>query len=354
MKDKIKSLIKGIIFVVVFLFCLINVQNVLADKDSGKDYQKMYGFFEERKNSLDAVFLGASSTYAFWNPAVAWKEKGIAVYSLTNSSQPTEIAHYLIDDARKKQPDALYIINITRWLEEDEYSNVRIHRFLGSYPASLNKYKALTYMCNLSDKPLSDRMELYFSIIQFHERWDELTLMDFGGVEDTYKSASAYDSYLKKKRKQEPAVVDYLAYEGLTDSMRTALNDIMNYCDRENVKVLFVIMPQALEDSPRVNRPNTVTRVLEENGFTVLDLRKKVEEMGLDYKKHFYDEKHTNIHGSIIVTDYISDYLIENYGFTDKRGTPGYGDWDKECTDYYNLIAEYLTPEEKAAMSFQQ
>lgn len=345
MKNKIKSLLKGIIFIAVFLMGLICAQNVLIDKQ-GKDYQKMHGFFEEPANSLDAVFIGSSSTYAFWNPATAWAEKGIAVYSMSNASQPFEIAQYLIDDARKTQPDALYIINATRPLEDDEYSDVTVYRFKGSYPATLNKFKALNYIYELSDVPVSKRLEYMFPIIQFHDRWNELEDFDYNPDKEPYKSASRYSSYLKKTTEQEEPEIDFSDYGEINERMNTALTNVIDYCKTENVKVLFVVMPQAIEKEKRNNRQNTVVKILEENGFDVLDLREKIDEIGLDYKTHFYDEKHTNIHGSIRITDYISDYLIENYGFTDKRGSEEYSDWDKDCSDYYDYIAEYLLSED--------
>lgn len=306
----------------------------------------MHDVFEEPENSLDAVFLGSSTTYAYWNPAVAWKEKGIAVYSMTNASQPVEISHYLIDDMRKKQPDALYIINITRMLEVEKYYNAKVHRYVSTYPLTVNKYKALDYMLDITDVPLNERWEYYFPIIRFHTRWKELKKFDVTFTSDNYKSASKYSSYLKKSRVRQPVVYDFGNYEEITETMKNSLQTIMDYCKTEQVRVLFVMMPQPLQREQSNNRQNTVAKILEENGFDVLDLRKKVSEVGLDYSKHYYDERHTNIHGSLLVTDYISDYLIENYGFEDKRGREEYASWDKECKAYYKIISKHLWDED--------
>ncbi|MBQ6843331.1 MAG: hypothetical protein IJO60_01700 [Agathobacter sp.] len=345
MKSKMKSFVKCIIFVVIFLFCFKNIQNVLIDK-SVKDYKKIHGFFEEPENTLDAVFVGSSATYAFWNPLVAWAEKGIAVYSVTNASQPFEIAPYIIDDARKTQPDALYIVNATRMMEDDEYDTVRIHRFLRAYPETQNKYNALNFYLERSDMSWEEKMECYFPIIRFHERWSELDGNDFEIGEEPYKSASRYSSYLEDTKAQRKVEIDFSAYGELTENMRIALENMMTYCKEEDVKVLFVLMPQAIRDEVLHERQNTVVRILEENGFDVLDLRGKTDEMGIDYRKHFHDKQHTNIHGSIRITNYISDYLIENYQFTDKRNDEVYNEWNEAWVDYYDLISEHLLPED--------
>ena len=341
MKDKARIFFRCVIFFLICALTLTCLQTVMSDKIA-IDYRRMHDIFDEPENSLDAVFLGSSASYAYWNPAVAWKEKGIAVYLMANASQPVEISHYLIDDMRKKQPDALYIINITRMLEIDKYYNAKIHRFVSSYPMTLNKYRALEYMLDITDVPFDERLEYYFPILRFHSRWKELEAFDVSFKTRNYKSASKYKAYLKKTRVREPVVYDFDNYPELTEIMTGALNEIMNYCKNEEVRVLFVMMPQPLQRELSNNRQNTVAKILSENGFDVLDLRKNVKEIGIDYSKHYYDERHTNLHGSILVTDYISDYLIENYGFEDKRGREEYTSWDKECDDYYDFIAEYL------------
>lgn len=345
MKNKVGIFIKLIILAVVSCLVFVNVQAVLTDKIAG-DYMKLHDVFKEPENSFDAVFLGSSATYAYWNPAVAWNEKGIAVYSMTNASQPVEISHYLIDDIRKKQPDALYIINITRMLEAKEYYNAKIHRFVGTYPFSLNKYKALGYMLDITNVPLMDRVEYYFPILRFHSRWKNLKEFDLTFKAVNYKSANKGKEYLKNSVPQQPVVYNFEDYRKITDTMKNSLDVIMNYCKQEKVKVLFVLMPQALHKENRNGRQNTVAKILQDNGFDVLDLRKKTEEIGIDFSKHYYDKRHTNIHGSLLITDYISDYLIENYGFEDKRGREDYASWDKSCKAYYKYISGYLWDED--------
>lgn len=345
MKAKTKILVRCIIFTIVCCMCLVCVQTVLNDKEN-KDYVKLRAIFDEPENSFDAVFLGSSATYAYWNPAVAWAEKGIAVYSMSNASQPVEISHFLIEDMRKTQPDALYIINITRMLEVEKYYDAKIYRYVNNYPLTATKYEALDYMLDITNVPFEDRGKYYFPIIQFHSRWKELKKTDLSFGSEQYKSASKYASYLKKSNAQEPVVYEFDRYEEITETMKNSLQVLMDYCKDENVKVLFALMPQALHRDVSNARQNTVIKILEENGFNVLDLRDKIDEIGLDYSRHYYDNKHTNIHGSILVTEYIADYLIENYGFEDKRGTEEYKSWDKDCKAYYKYISKHLWDED--------
>ncbi|MBE6775104.1 MAG: hypothetical protein E7543_02825 [Ruminococcaceae bacterium] len=346
---KTKKAIKVLVFLLIFLFGFFGCQTVLADGDS-KDYKRINGFFDERENSLDAVFLGSSATYAFWTPPVAFAEYGITVYSFSNAAQPTFAARYLIEDARKTQPDALYIINISHLLEN--YGN-HLHKLLVNYPNSINKLEMTDYLCDMGGLSLSERMEHYFPIIRFHERWSELTKEDFKPSEDKYKCGSTYTSFLSKTTDVSGLKYDFETRAELSENDLRGLTELMDYCEQTEVKVLFVIVPQAVSDKERFAEQNTTADILTGRGFDVLDLRKHTEEIGLDLSADYYNAKHTNLHGSLKITDYISRYLVENYGFGDKRGQEEYSDWTEASAKYYEKISEYLTPAESERLGLQ-
>ena len=44
----------------------------------------------------------------------------------------------------------------------------------------------------------------------------------------------------------------------------------------------------------------------------------------------------------LTVTDYLSRYLIENYGFEDKRGQETYENWQTASDKYFKLVKPYL------------
>ena len=339
---KRNKVIKIIVFLLIFITGFFSVQTVLADGDS-KDYKRIQGFFDERESSLDAVFLGSSSTYAYWTPPVAFAEYGITVYSFANAAQPTFAAKFIMEDVRKTHPDTLFIVNVSHLLEN--YGN-HLHKLLVNYPNSLNKLKMTDYLCDMGELTLSERMEHYFPIIRFHDRWSELTADDFNAPKDQYKCGSTYTSFLSKSTDVSGIEYDFDIRDSLSENNTRGLNDLMDYCEQEQVKVLFVVVPQAVDDNERFSKQNVTVDMLEERGFDVLDLRRHTQEIGLDFTTDFYNEKHTNLHGSLKVTDYISRYLIENYGFEDKRGNQEYSDWTEAAGKYYEKIYDYLRPED--------
>lgn len=336
---KAKKVLKIVAFLLIFVTLFYCVQNVLIYCEA-RDQKRFSEFFEnERENSLDAVFLGSSATYAFWNPPVAFSEYGIAVASLTNSSQPGFAAKFLIEEARKTQPDAVYIINITRMLARYEKQTQRI---VACFPDSLNKLEMIDYLSDNAELTLEERMIHYLPIIQYHDRWDELTYLDFEPDPERFKCGSVYGSFLKKSTKFKSVVQDFETEADVSEIDMKGIQDLMDYLHEEEVESLFVIMPQAVDDEVQCGQQNIVKRILTESGFDVLDLREHIDEMKINYAVDFYNERHTNLHGSLKVTDFISRYLLEKYEFEDKLYDDDYADWAQAAKRYYKKIGDYL------------
>jgi len=341
----LKQGIRSTVFILIFVILFCSVSKVLTLSSEDHDYQGMAGIYEENEDCLDAVYIGSSNTYAFWNPMVAWEEYGIAVHTYTCSSQPFIIARYLLEEARKTQPDALYIFNVNTIGDEglggSASDDVIMHRILDSMPLSINKLKLTDYMCDVADLSFSDRLEFYFPIIKYHSRWDELDSTYFHPDLNGFKGADFYDYYFNKSRNiTDKFLVDDSKQE-LTDVLINSLDGLLDYCDKNKVNALFVTSPRG-EEKDNLERINKVNEIIESRGYPTLNLINKHNELNLDFSQDYYNRNHTNIHGSIKYTYYISEYLIENYGFKDKRGNSEYSGWDKGFAEYSKLMVPYV------------
>lgn len=330
--------LKLIAFILIFLLMFIGVQEVLVGDSDKRDEQRIAGFFDLPEDSLDAVFLGSSATYSFWNAPVAWSEYGLAIYPLSNSAQPSFAAKYLIEDARKLHPDALFIINVSHILKRYEQY---LDKLLINYPFSLNKLEMANYLYDQAGFSLAKKIEMFFPILRYHERWSEITLADFYVKSGEYMGGSRYDVFLNQSKDVSDFNPDFSLRTTLEELVVQGMNDLMDYCEQENIKALFIIMPQAV-GSERIANQNTVAEMIESRGLDLLDLRKHTDEIGLDLTTDYYNERHTNLHGSLKVTDYLARYFIENYGFEDKRGEPAYQNWQTAADKYTALIKPYL------------
>lgn len=342
MKTKLPKILRF----TALLILLILILNAVADpliSVSSIDYNLIAGFYEEPEETLDAVYIGSSNCFVFWNSLFAWEEYGICVYPYASSSQPFYAAQYLIKECRKTQPDAVYIININTMVN-DVIAYKDMHWLLDYMPFSLNKIAMTDYLCDVGELDLEDRLEYYFHIIRYHDRWEGLVPADFERAELWRKGASLYNPYLSKQENIAQAYLTTPETTILSEKLNACIESLLDYCEKEDLQVLFVTVPQARESLEEVKMYNTFNQMAQERGFATLDLLHNAQALNLDLTQDFYNEEHTNIHGSLKFTHYLSRYLIEHFGLKDKRNDESYSHWQKAFTRYYRTTSLYTLP----------
>ena len=339
LKQRILNLVKTLSFLCVLALSISWVSNLMTTPSLVRDYQLMAGFYEEREDSLDAVYIGASHVFAYWQPPLAWGNYGIAVYSFASSRQPITAARYMIEEARKTQPDALYIVSINSIVPN--YDILFMHCLSDFLPASSLKFRMLQDLLDRGEYELKDRFEFYFPLLRYHDRWSELTVDDFEREIDGLKAGMYHRQFLNLSRNFSGLWYTVDERMALDEEIETSVNELMDYCDAENVRVMFICAPQIKSDETLLAQYNTIEDMVRARGYDLLDLRDHIDEMQLDFSTDYYDSDHTNIHGSVKTTDFIARYLIDHYGFTDKRANIEYSDWNQAYFDYIQEINQY-------------
>lgn len=331
--------IRAAILLLIFCILLFSLNNVMQWQDEAS-YQNIAGFYEEPADTLDAVYIGSSNVFVFWNSLLAWREYGIAVYPFASNGNIFFSTEYLIKEARKTQPDALFIVNVNT-LTDGAVRDAAITRLTGPMPFSFNKLTLIHHLCELGDYSFEDRMAFYLPIIRFHSRWNELEKRDFGIELNGLKGSQTDISYGVAVDISENYILTDEVTE-LSDKIISSTESLLDYCEKENVNVLFVTVPQLRESEEDVVRYNSLNALIEERGYKTLNLMGKTDEIGLDLKDDFYNSHHTNYHGSAKFTYYLSQYLISNYGFEDKRDDERYDSWNTALTGYEAYIPKLL------------
>ncbi len=334
-----KKVIKTLCFLLGVCIIICGLQHVFIVSDY-RVFHTVKGFYEERENALDAVYIGASNVYPFYEAPLAWRDYGIAVYPLSVPAMPSLATKHMIIEARKTQPDALYIVCLNNF-KDDTIANSHMHYLSNHMPLSKNKIDLINAYGKQSGKGWLELLEFYLPFIRFHSSWNELDEFNFNREVNGYKSASYYPSFLKKSEDISAYYVQTEDREPLPEHKIALLNDLLDYCDSEKVNVLFVFALQGVESPSVIKQFNTIEDIVTERGYPVLNAMEKADEIGITFSQDYYNANHTNIHGSFKMTDYTARYLIDNYGFEDKRGAEGYESWDASVEAYTDRIDAY-------------
>ena len=331
--------LKALCFFLVFVVLYTAVTGIMTLNWNEEGRQAIPGFYREPNDSLDAVYIGASNVYWFWSAPLAWHNYGIKVYPYASGNLPFVADKYVIEEIRKTQPNALIIIGVNNSIFETDFVEPHIiHSLTDFIPMSLNKIHMVSAICEMNGFTGSESLEYYFPLIKYHERWKDLSAKDFAEYVDV-KGSCSMEEFLTGSLN----LAEYKASERrdkLPGKKVEMLQDTLDYCKDNNVKILVVISNNALLEEDKLARLNTFADIVEENGIPVLRMEHMIDDIELDLSKDYYQEVHVNVHGMIKTTNYLSKYLIQNYGFADRRYESGSDDWNQAYDRYSEIISQ--------------
>ena len=349
-----KTIIRTIAFLLVLMIAVFAIPGRILGVSTPGNYGRVKGFYAERPGSLDAVFIGASNVHSFWQPAIGWQTQGIAVYNLSFDSMPIMCVRYLIEEARKKQPNALYIINLNNYKSRPAADELeRFHGIVDYMPLSLEKIRFIKEIAAQSGFSTGEQLELLLPFIRFHSRWSSLQSWSYGTRETKYKGSLTKKDYFRSVVDASTAFKVYSdARTEPKEDVMQVFTDLLDYLDREHVNALFVKVPQAVRKDFQ-GRMNVLEALLKSRGYPCLDMLNDYEAVGINPRRDFYNTYHTNIRGAYKLTEYMADYLVAHYHFADKRGQADYADWDEAGREYDRLIDSWILPFEREANLWQ-
>ena len=326
MRNTKTNALRAVAFWALFALLLYPVTRVFAHYPDYRSYHTIGGFYKEKPNQLDAIYLGSSNCYAFWNALVAWHNYGLTVYPYASPAQPFYATEYLIRETRKTQPNARFIVSVNS-VDADDLDASGAHYLLNYMPESEEKRALTDRLSDLMGYDLLDRMEFRFPWLRLRELWYDRLINGPVPELDGFNGAGTYGDYLGGAEDISDEYLDSDLRTAVPETLMEAIDSLLDYCDREGVEVLFVSVPRAEKTGETMGRINT----------------DQTAALGLDLTQDFYNDKHTNIHGSVKFTDGLCARLTAlDPDLRDKRGDAAYADWDAAWERYADVIAPWL------------
>ncbi len=352
-----------IAFLLLFVFLFVTVQAVLTPKwraDSGgsEDETDKYGFFYELpKNTVDYFTMGASTSCYSISPSRIYAETGITGYCLGNDGQRIDILYYLLKEALKTQHPKMVFLDMSLLMKEETIDACLTRAFVQMKP-SFNKLQA-AQNCKTETRTA---MELLFPLIQFHDRWKDLTKKDFyfGAAQDYVRNGAFEDFHvvmdtkilerpsgsLYKLENEEITAVEERT-EKINESEADYFEKVLSLCQANGIELI----PTHFGEIWPLGRSETIESYLKPFGLELLDLTDPA--VGLDWMQDSRDNgTHTNFWGCAKESVYLAD-ILRTKGFEDHRGQSGYELWDRTLETYRQWEQEELrTKESKNAYEY--
>lgn len=363
--DKAAFRIFVFLIIGIAIFCVLG--HIFKPKhfpyDKVADAAKFEYYYNEEKDSIDALILGTSHPSRGILPMEMYELYGIKSYNLANSLQSIEASYYTLQEAIKSQHPQIVIWDVSNlYISEVNEAAWR----LAIDEIALGKNKVLLtkeYLKKIEDTR-ETTINLLFPLLEYHTRWKELSKQDFnfkicnlyyGKGGEIYSSVTGAVSAEKMNsmvndllRNNEKVIYEYnrgvfsekheenVLYS--TEIPSTNIEwfyKIKKLCDINDIQLLAIKVPTVKEpqwnnSAWSIEKYKKVKAFCDENGVAYYDLLYDTD-VGFDWNKDSSDGGyHLNLYGAQKLSLNLGSYLKEHYELSDERNEQ----WDRDLILY--------------------
>lgn len=247
----IVSIIKKVIRITCFMLGCVFIFNIVTNVLKADDHNKkrFSGFYYQVDNSIDVVYIGASSVFPYWASPLAWHDYGFTSWPLSTNVQQPAVAKYLIEECLKSQNPKVVIIDLRTFLypqeqlENDEQWEAWTRSVTDNMKMSINRICLINKLVGIQDA-----YSFYFNLVMYHSLWENITFKDC-----EYWNLEKND--LRGGNAINDEVVDLAGqwndYHMITECLpmpleqELVLRDLLDYCRNNKLEVLFTVNPYA-------------------------------------------------------------------------------------------------------------
>jgi hypothetical protein len=333
-----KKIVKGICFVLIFagLFWftqrLLQAKWVASDKETSASTSAWQEYRSLEENSIDVLFLGTSHTYSGIDPMYMYGQSGLTSFVLGGAGMHLDATYLVLEDALKTQSPSVIFLDMSAIHYEEQLEEAKAHKTIDQLPITLSK---IEYAFNTESEELS-ALDVLFPLFRYHTRWESLEKDDFKYTTGELPTTSVRGHYITYRTKATELYFNEDEEFTLTDRNWDYMQRIAKLCEENDIELVLYKIP-----SPTwyASQSQGSQEVADKLGLTYLELYYDVDEIGLDVTKDFRDRKdHLNQNGADKVSQYMLDYIQENYDFADQRDNNER--WDTDYVQYLKIVEQ--------------
>lgn len=306
-----KKLLTALVFIVVLTGILYGMQRVLKLNTGHRGTDAVKGFYLEEPDSLDVVFLGASTMFCTADPKVLEAEFGIRSYDFGASAQPLRLTSLFATEVFKTQHPKVVCLEMLGVCKQINVKNASAMNYsLMDLPLSADKIAACYRM---TDGDIGDTLSLLIPFVQYKDRWQELTAEDFEAKPLELSKGAYTPDLIADERPDFSEYYDADTTEAteIPDDTYAAIREIKALCDANGARLLFFKAPNG---GFTKGESLAIEKLAAELHVPYLNLFETMDEMAIDLDHDFRDNTHFNCYGSAKATKYIGEYLRAHYG----------------------------------------
>lgn len=337
-----KIFLKASIFIIILSLIIITLNSIFIIKTNHRA-KLTQGLYTDTETPLDVVLLGSSHMNALIDPNVLWNKYGITSFNYATGGQPIDVSYYLLKEVLKTHKNPIVVVDLYYLGSPDKYGTEGYIRYvLDNLKFSANKVQAI-----MNCTPLKQWANYFFPVFKYHDRWKELTEIDFNfDTTETYfqKGFVANHDLYGKEDTSNPPTTEIAAIPPKTEEY---MNKIIDLSKKEGFKLIFTNSPHDYNKISKANAwvkepaktVNKASAISKKNNIPFINYSNMIDELGFDFKTDMANAGHLNLSGAKKVTLNFGGFLEENYKLVDHRNDAKYKKWNSDYIIYSRVEA---------------
>lgn len=307
------------------------------------------GFYQEEKDSLDVVLVGASEVYTGYSAGLAYEKYGYTSYPLAAAAINAECTLQTLKEVVREQKPKLVLIEINSYVPSNcnnEVNDAHVHTVIDNIPLTADKIDFIN-----NKVPAENRLEYYVPLIKYHGTWTDLPKPKGRRVVSKIAQDIRGISVLKgfrtttgKQKVQYKILNDQLEKETKADPMNPELEkklrELLDYCKEQKLNAVFYRAPHMIykDTYARAKRNITAGKIINSYGYDFLNLERDYKKTGIKLYDDFYNLDHLNIYGAVKFTNYLGGVIRDKYGIKpSKLEGKQKQNWDESAVAFQQL-----------------
>lgn len=340
---------RAFVFVVVLVVALWGINSFLQPIwFYENNYHTYRSFYEEPRDTIETVFVGASMTLFGLSPMEMYAQNGICSYNLASSSQPIIMSYYWTKEAHRLHNGTmdtvvLDVSMLRRKSTEEDYRKA-LDGMASDSPVKKEAIQSLT------NGPI-EYLSYQFPMFGYHDRWASVNYTDFvkygTELEDYARGyfmefSKIFDQYDAQSIPVPTQIINPDAEPSTFENESLYyFNKLADFCKENGIKLVLCKTPSPSNWSSGDH--NGVQELADAYDLDFLDLEIEPALSELEYCPPLDSkdlDKHLNYYGAAKLSSWMGNYLAQNCGNRDVRGDERYAFMDRQLENYVRKVVQ--------------
>ncbi len=295
------------------------------------------GFYAEKKDTIDVLYLGSSNSFYDINPLIVYEEQGITGYVLGSGEQRLFTSYYYLQEALRKQKPKVVVLDALGLFYQGSGEEEQSRKAYDYMKFSGNKIQSL----KMAAGEEGDIFSYVFPFSRYHARWTSLNERDFlYPVSDKHYPLKGY-AYSETVAEELPDFnMESIIHEGMSISRENEFyfNEIHKLCRENNITLVLIKTPNI--EWGMIEHSQT-EKLSQENNLDFYDYNTFMGQIGISEKDCFLDGAHLNYKGAEKLSAHLGEIVAEYVPAEQEKDEDVKKQWEEDFEYYLEQRRQY-------------